>query len=270
MINERDGNVQALARLPKATSAEKEALEKFENACELRSVERKRVATILREFVNRRLPSLGMATSEFDITINSNARKCTDSSAYSGNLGLDDVEFMLQHGTRTTKEPSRRGGTLHQVASSGEKARILLAIECSLPGSIRAATGSTNTFVSGILPPPIPITVVYDEIDAHVGGRAAVALGHMLADQSLQSQVIAITHSPAVAASADAHIVVQKTLSGDRTLISVESKSEAERRQELARMASGDVAAQEAEVFAEALIRNGVERRKKQQKIEYS
>ena len=270
MINERDGNVEALARLPKAVAAEKEALEKFKNACELRSVERKRVAAILREFVNRRLPSLGMTTSEFDITMNQHARKCSDSSAYSGNLGLDDVEFMLQHGTRTTKNPTRRGGTLHQVASSGEKARILLAIECSLPGSIRAVTGPQNTFAVGILPPPIPVTVVYDEIDAHVGGQAAVALGHMLADQSLQGQVIAITHSPAVAASADAHIVVQRMLSGDRTLIKVESKSIAERRQELARMASGDIAAEEAEVFAEALIRNGVERRKKQQKLEYS
>ena len=58
----------------------------------------------------------------------------------------------------------------------------------------------------------------------------------MLADQSQQTQVIAITHSPAVAASADAHIVVQKTLMGSQTQIRVETRTEVERRKELARI----------------------------------
>lgn len=268
MINERDGNVESLSRLPKAVAAEKEALEKFKSACELLARERKRVAEVVQREVNRRLPSLGMSSSDFVIALTSEVRECTDSSAYTGNLGWDSVEFILRHGTTTDEKENaipRRGGPIQEVASSGEKARILLAIECSLPGSIRVATGASSTTVGTNLLPSVPISVVYDEIDAHVGGRAAVALGHMLADQSRQTQVIAITHSPAVAASADAHIVVQKTLSGDRTLIRVESRTEVERRKELARMASGDIAADEAELFAEALIRDGKIRRNQQQ-----
>ena len=267
MINERDGNVESLSRLPKAVAAEKEALEKFKSACELLSRERNRVAEVVQREVNRRLPSLGMSSSDFAIALTSQVRDCTDSSAYTGILGWDSAEFILRHGTTTDEKENaipRRGGPIQEVASSGEKARILLAIECSLPGSIRVTAGASSMTVGTNLLPSVPISVVYDEIDAHVGGRAAVALGHMLADQSRQTQVIAITHSPAVAASADAHIVVQKTLSGDRTLIRVESRTEVERRKELARMASGDIAADEAELFAEALIRDGKIRRNQQ------
>ena len=270
MINERDGNVEALSRLPKAVAAEKAALEKFQNACQLLSTDRKRVTKMVRDSVNRRLPSLSMASSNFDIEFSSNARQCTDAVAITGNMGLDSVQFMLNHAASSPdgKEslPTHQGGAVDKVASSGEKARILLAIECSLPGSIRAAASSL-TLAPGATPPSTPIAVVYDEIDAHVGGRAAVALGHMLADQSHHTQVIAITHSPAVAASADAHIVVQKKLTGDQTLIDVEPKIDAlERRQELARMASGDVAVEEAEIFADALLRDGLQRRRQQKK----
>ena len=140
----------------------------------------------------------------------------------------------------------------------------MLAIECALPGSIGAAC--TNAAIEedlwGGLP---PIAVIYDEIDAHVGGRAAVSLANLLVDQSRSNQVIAITHSPSVAAAADMHVVIQrgaKTANGGSTTpVTARVVDERERRQELARMASGDLAVEEAEVFADALIRDGIRRR---------
>lgn len=266
LIHERDGNMEALSLLPLAKSSEKNALDAFVVACDQLSLGRQGIALSLQEAVNSRLPSLGMTTSEFGVRLNQAARLCTDPPAMSGSLGLDSVEFILHHGQPTALSESAserfRGGMLHEVASSGEKARILLAIECSLPGSVRAATVSPVDV--NLSPPSVPVAVVYDEIDAHVGGHAAVALGHMLADQSRQTQVMAITHSPAVAATADAHVVVEKTVEGDQTVVNVRRLDESERRKELARMASGDVAMDEAELFAQALIRDGIERRKQQ------
>ena len=118
---------------------------------------------------------------------------------------------------------------------------------------------------------------MYDEIDAHVGGKAAVALAKLLADQtrlvsldgkqkSSRGQVVSITHSPAVAAIADLHIVVQtkshnvpldKSKSGTAQSVSVSLIDGPLRRKEVAQMAAGDLAMEEAEAFADALIREG-------------
>jgi DNA repair protein RecN (Recombination protein N) len=266
MINERDGNVEALALLPKALEAEKEALQNFEIACQHLSAERTKVSSLLLGSVNSRLPSLGMKESTFHVALDTQARRCTDAAAYIH--GCDAVEFMLHHGlsrvdeNRTTSVQT--GGSLHRVASAGEKARILLAMECSLPGCIRGTMKSTTNSKSMLLdevPPPTPVAVVYDEIDAHVGGSAAVAIGHMLEQQALQTQILAITHSPAVAASANAHITVSKQVELEHMVINVVPVYSADRKKEIARMAAGDIAMDEAEAFAEALIQNGVQRR---------
>ena len=129
-----------------------------------------------------------------------------------------------------------------------------------------------NLLSEGSIKPP-PISIIYDEIDAHVGGRAAVTMAKLLADQSrknrsrdygiptdIGSQIIAITHSASLAAIADRHIVVERCYrSGSqsspvRTYVADGSS----RRKEIARMASGDLASDEAETFADALIRDAL------------
>jgi DNA repair protein RecN (Recombination protein N) len=159
--------------------------------------------------------------------------------------GIDSVDFLLQH-----EEAAERGGSLSEVASDGEKARIMLAMECALPGSAGALCRASQI---RNLP---PITVIYDEIDAHVGGRAAVAVARMLAKQF--GQIITITHSPLVAAIAETHIVVQKqpTLDSQKIPVTVRKADGNLRTKELARMASGDLASNEAEHFASALLRD--------------
>jgi DNA repair protein RecN (Recombination protein N) len=242
---------------------EEAAFSTFQSLCKELSRERCNVAEMLSTTVTERLPSLGMDAFVFRADI----YQCPDAPSPSSSVGFDATQFMLLNGDVSDNGSNghRRSGNLSEVASSGEKARILLAIECAIPGSVGVTCCPKNfsDFWQG-LP---PIAVLYDEIDAHVGGRAAVSVSNMLLDQSRSCQVIAITHSPSVAAVADKHIVVEKiTETTDATLSSsdpvrVYSIDGTERRKELARMASGDLASNEAEAFADALIREGLRRR---------
>jgi DNA repair ATPase RecN len=265
---ELDGNVEARILLPKAMSAEKEAMHKLTEACQALSQARRQVANSLSTSITKRLPLLGMESSTFE------AKIVATHEPGGSSIGVDGVDFMIYHNINNKvngQDPqpqsssSSRGGKIDVVASSGEKARILLAIECEIPGSVRALCGTSVNKSDGEEDEEItavpPIAVIYDEIDAHVGGRAAVSLANMLLDQSRSCQVVSITHSPSVAAAADLHIVIQKHShegnfgSATRTAASLVKGSS--RRKELARMAAGGLVTEEAEVFAEALMRDG-------------
>ena len=262
LANELSGNVEARSLLPQAIAEEKAALADFEEACADLSEQRQSVAASLSVAVSRRLPALGMENAAFFVSVQSKARSCSDFLVYmpGGTVGIDSVDFMLNN--VGAGGGNLRQGSIDAIASSGEKARILLAIECALPGSVGAACSSANVYSNEYYGFGIgPIAVIYDEIDSHVGGRAAVAMSQMLRDQSDSSQVIAITHSASVAASADTHIVIQKSNNvhglGGATPVQVRVVCDDERRKELARMASGDLAAEEAQIFADALLREG-------------
>ena len=290
---EYTGNVEARDLLPKAVEAERRALEELEQACQALSRGRLDICRRLSKSITARLPLLGMEGCTFEARLDSDSREPTDiGRAW---LGVDSVDFMLFHtkedshrGSNNFQEEASRGGKLDSVGSSGEKARLLLGIECDLPGSVSALCGTTssnnqeyrgsrpNVDLGSLVP---PIAVVYDEIDAHVGGRAAVSVGQMLSQQSRSCQVVSITHSPSVAAIADLHFVVQKQspegmeeLAADeetqsqrlRVITSTDAVEGPERRRELARMASGDMAPEEAEAFAEALIRHGAAKKVRQ------
>jgi DNA repair protein RecN (Recombination protein N) len=97
--------------------------------------------------------------------------------------------------------------------------------------------------------------LVFDEIDAGVGGRNASALGERLRTLSRFHQVLCVTHLPQVAAWADAHLVVGKRVDGDRTATEVRSLDPEERAAELAAMLAGEGAGEEARAAAEALLR---------------
>jgi DNA repair ATPase RecN len=273
LMSERDGNVEALTLLPLAMAAEQEALKEFEAACADLTHERKAIAQRLSASVNERLPSLGMETSTFRVEVSSDRRKCTDASVFSSGpvLGVDVVDFMIMQGAKDDRNDVDRGGPVHETASLGEKSRILLAIECVVSGAVGAACGNQKIGAETIecLQKLPPIAVLYDEIDAHVGGRAAVSVAKILAEQSQRSQVLAITHSPSVAAMASLHVVVQKVpvdnnnshRTGSSSPIRMMVVNGADKRKELARMASGDMIPDAAEAFAEALIQDA---RKKQ------
>jgi DNA repair protein RecN (Recombination protein N) len=129
--------------------------------------------------------------------------------------GADDVELRLLAHPGAPPLPLQRG------ASGGELSRVMLAIEVVFAG------------VGG------PPTLVFDEVDAGVGGRAAVEIGRRLARLARDHQVLVVTHLPQVAAFADRHLVVAKDTGGAVTTSGVLPVEDTERARELARMLAG-------------------------------
>ena len=290
MREELDGNVEALKLLPEAEEDERIAREDFSQACEALSDARTKVALELSRSVTNLLPSLGLEGSTFHVQLSMRPGGLNEPYYGSESIGVDIADFLLLHQIHNNDNngssmsaafgeagASPHGGSIEQVGSSGEKSRVLLAIETAIPGSIGSAChsfsdGTENVPSEGSIKAP-PISIIYDEIDAHVGGRAAVTMAKLLADQSRgirsredgmtadsRSQIIAITHSASLAAIADRHIVVERChRSGSQTSpVRTYVADGSSRRKEIARMASGDLASDEAEVFADALIRDAL------------
>jgi DNA repair protein RecN (Recombination protein N) len=138
-----------------------------------------------------------------------------DRSLRYGSSGVDEVEFLLAANTGADARP------LHKGASGGELSRVMLALEVSL-----AATGSVPTFV-------------FDEVDAGVGGAAAVEVGRRLAMLAQSAQVLVVTHLPQVAAYADRHVLVEKSSDGSVTSSGLTVLDDEGRESELSRMLAG-------------------------------
>ena len=132
-----------------------------------------------------------------------------------GPHGIDDVELRL------ASNPGAPSLPLHKGASGGELSRVMLAIEVVFAGA-----------------DPVP-TFVFDEVDAGVGGKAAVEIGRRLAKLARLAQVIVVTHLPQVAAFADNHLVVTKASDGTITSTSVVRLDHEARVRELSRMLAG-------------------------------
>jgi DNA repair protein RecN (Recombination protein N) len=121
---------------------------------------------------------------------------------------------------------------LDQIASGGEMSRVLLALKVSVEeGAARAGKGKRRTL--------LPRTLVFDEIDIGIGGRAAEAVGRKLKVLSRSQQVLCVTHLPQIAAFATQHFVVEKSEEKGRTRTTVRSLKQTERVEEVARMLSG-------------------------------
>ena len=129
--------------------------------------------------------------------------------------GLDEVELLLAANTGSDPRPLDKG------ASGGELSRVMLAVEVALAGTS-----------------PVP-TFVFDEVDAGVGGAAAVEVGRRLAELARTSQVLVVTHLPQVAAYADRHVVVQKSHDGPITSSGLTLLDDEAREHELSRMMAG-------------------------------
>ncbi|MDO4911156.1 MAG: DNA repair protein RecN [Corynebacterium sp.] len=171
------------------------------------SQKRSEVAATLGAAVTEELQGLAMKNVRFQVALHPIPSKTEGKIAYS-EWGSEEVEFELGYGT---PKP------LSQAASGGELSRVMLALEVLL------AKHSSST-------------IVFDEVDAGVGGRAAVEIGRRLARLAADTQVIVVTHLPQVAAYADTHLHISKA---EATRSVVETLSEEERVEELARMLAG-------------------------------
>jgi DNA repair protein RecN (Recombination protein N) len=147
-----------------------------------------------------------------------------------GPTGIDDVEILLRPHPGAPARPIQRG------ASGGELSRVMLAIEVVFAGA-----------------DPVP-TFVFDEVDAGVGGTAAVEVGRRLATLAAIAQVLVVTHLPQVAAFADRHLVVEKSSAGLVTRSGVTMLDHAGRVRELSRMLAGQAESESAQAHAEELL----------------
>ncbi len=147
-----------------------------------------------------------------------------------GPHGTDEVELLLAPHPGSQPRPIAKG------ASGGELSRVMLAVEVVFAGS-----------------DPVP-TYLFDEVDAGVGGKAAVEVGRRLARLARSAQVVVVTHLPQVAAFADRHLVVEKTDDGSVTHSGVKAMEGEDRVRELSRMLAGQEDSQLARAHAEELL----------------
>jgi DNA repair protein RecN (Recombination protein N) len=137
--------------------------------------------------------------------------------------GWDTVEY------RIATNPGEPLKPLHEIASGGEMSRVLLALKVSVEeGAVKPKKKM-----------PAPRTLVFDEIDIGIGGRAAEAVGQKLKSLGRGQQVLCVTHLPQIAAFADQHFVVEKRESGGRTQMQIRLLDDRARTHEVARMVSG-------------------------------
>ncbi len=186
-------------------------------ALELRKM-RREACLWLESRVNRCLSQMAMEDSVFSVGIIEENRLRT--------TGAESVEFRLSWGAG---DP----GPISKMASGGELSRILLAIRLSLPDD------------------QFPSTVVFDEVEAGLGGKAAVLAGMKLKELSNRCQVILITHEATIAAQADSHMVVRRK--GAESFIDILDGDG--RISEIARMLSGDLNLEEAKSHAAKLLK---------------
>ncbi|WP_425954158.1 DNA repair protein RecN [Xylanimonas sp. McL0601] len=158
-----------------------------------------------------------------------------------GPWGADQVTFAL------VPHPGAPARPLGKGASGGELSRVMLALEVAL--ATAAVEGATTDGAPAALP-----TFVFDEVDAGVGGRAAVEVGRRLAVLARSTQVIVVTHLAQVAAFADAHVVVTKSAGDAGTVTGVQEVTADERVRELARMLSGQEDSEAARKHAVELL----------------
>jgi DNA repair protein RecN (Recombination protein N) len=203
-IDELDDLDSARARLRKALV---EAQGKLEETGETLSLGRRKAATALRQMVEGELRDLAMGNARFEMRLTALADP--------GPRGLEEGTFYL------APNPGEAAKPLARIASGGELSRLMLAIKRAAPESDGMAT------------------LIFDEVDAGVGGEAATAVGEKLKEVAGRSQVLCVTHLPQVAAFADRHYRVEKARQGERTRTQLVCLDDESRVREMARMLGG-------------------------------
>jgi DNA repair protein RecN (Recombination protein N) len=157
--------------------------------------------------------------------------------------GFNQIIYRMATNAGETLRP------LEQIASGGELSRVMLALKASIEaGANRAGNAKKKAAAS-------QRTLVFDEIDTGIGGRAAEAVGKKLKALSKGNQVICVTHLPQIATFADHHYVIEKREAGGRAKIGVRQISGQERTEEVARMLSGAKLTETSRKHAEQMLR---------------
>ena len=216
---------------------EKRAVEDARKTALELSSKRQKAAAVLEERVVKELRDLGMEGMSFKVDMMQ--EQSPDGDIETGGKkyllyphGLDRIEFLISANQGEDLKPLRK------VASGGEMSRIMLALK------------------NVILAADIVDTLIFDEVDAGVGGKTAEIVGRKLKQLSGDRQVLLITHLPQIASMSDSHYFIQKTKSGDRVTTAVRRLNRKEKVREVARMLAGETITDLSLQHAEEMIAN--------------
>jgi len=208
--------------------------EEYLRAARVLSKKRGEAARKLEKLVETEINDLAMkSTFRVEKTQSEEERDWTPS-------GIDQVLYMI---STNPGEPLRQ---LEHIASGGELSRVMLALK----STVDAANSPPSRKARGAQK-----TLVFDEIDTGIGGRAAEAVGKKLKSLSRSNQVLCVTHLPQIATFADQHFVIEKKEHGGRTRTSIRPVAGEERTEEVARMLSGAKLTETSRKHAEQMIK---------------
>ncbi|WP_149540591.1 DNA repair protein RecN [Siccirubricoccus phaeus] len=220
-----DAGTGRVAALEEAAAA---ARRDYLAAAEALSTARRAAAAKLEAALGKELPPLKLDRAKVFVEV-----APREESAW-GADGMDRVTFLV------ATNPGQAPGHLQKIASGGELSRLMLALKVVL------ARGS-----------PVP-TLIFDEVDAGIGGATAAAVGERLARVAERLQVLVVTHSPQVAARGAQQLRVAKQVKGERAATVVEPLGKTERREEIARMLAGERVTDAARAAADSLLTGGL------------
>jgi DNA repair protein RecN (Recombination protein N) len=202
-----------------------------------RSVSRKRAEAgrKLEKLVEAQINDLAMRAS-FRIAVEEN-----EAEDYWSSSGINQVTYRIATNAGESMHP------LEQIASGGELSRVMLALKASVEAGANPAGKRKSAAAQR--------TLVFDEIDTGIGGRAAEAVGRKLKALSKGNQVLCVTHLPQIATFADQHYVIEKRESSGRAKTTVRLITAHERTEEVARMLSGAKLTETSRKHAEQMIK---------------
>ena len=223
------------------------AAEDFLREANVVSRNRRAAAAKLQKRVESEVNDLAM-NARFQIEFTGSAQESDWTAS-----GTDQVAYMI---ATNPGEPLRR---LEHVASGGELSRVMLALKASVEGGAESkkqdlSRASSSAKVAGSRAAS-QRTLVFDEIDIGIGGRAAEAVGRKLKALAARNQVLCVTHLAQIATFADHHYVIEKKQSQGRTRTSIRSLTGPERTEEVARMLSGAQLTDASRKHAEQMIK---------------
>ena len=231
-VSEMENKDEALRQLHGELS---NAAEHYLKSARTISKKRYEAACKLEKLVESEINDLAMKT-KFQIEVSG-----TDEEGNWSGSGFDQVVYLI---STNPGEPLRQ---LEQIASGGELSRVMLALKAS----VEAGGTARSQKRTGALQK----TLVFDEIDTGIGGRAAEAVGKKLKALSRTNQLICVTHLPQIATFADHHYLIEKKTAGGRTRTTVRPISGEERTEEVARMLSGAKLTETSRKHAEQMIK---------------
>lgn len=216
-------------KLDSLKSLEKEAKAEFVKQSEILLEKRRESAVLLEKSIEKELVPLKMEATRFRVRI-----ERMEESGWSAQ-GIDSVYFECA--TNVAKDANEIiFSSLGKIASGGELSRFMLAMKVTLSGA-------------GSVP-----TIIFDEIDTGTGGAVADAIGKRLAELGKNSQVLVVTHLPQVAARGNQHLLIKKNEIRGKITTEVTELTGDERKEELARMLSGEIITAEARNAAQKLL----------------